>query len=280
MSSPVPAGQARRSAVAGQPGRLSGAVHAEWTKLRTLPGTSWLLAATIAATAAASAAAAAATSCLPDVACPADITRLSLAGIDLGQAMVALVGVLAVSSEYSTGMIAATLTAVPRRPAVLAAKAIVVSGLALAAGIIAVAGSLLAARLLLPARGFTAARGYPPLSLADGPVLRAAAGSVLYLALIALLSLGVGTLVRDAAAAIGVVLGLLYLFPVIASVLTDPTWRRHLEQIAPMTAGLDIQATTGLSNLPLSPWVGLGVLAAWAAAALLAGGMMLQLRDA
>ncbi len=60
-------------------------------------------------------------------------------------------------------------------------------------------GSLLAGRLILPGHGFTAAHGYPPLSLGDGPVLRAAAGSVLYLALIALLSLGIATIVRDSA---------------------------------------------------------------------------------
>ena len=68
-------------------------------------------------------------------------------------------------------------------------------------------------------------------------MLRAAAGSVLYLALIALLSLGIATAVRDSAVAIGVVLGLLYLFPIIAAVVR-PAWQRHLEQIAPMTAGL------------------------------------------
>ena len=96
------------------------------------------------------------------------------------------------------------------------------------------------------------------LSLADGPVLRAAAGSVLYLALIALLSLGIATVVRDSAVAIGVVLGLLYLFPIIAALAADPHWQRHLEQIGPMTAGLAIQATTGLRSLPISPWAGLG----------------------
>jgi ABC-2 type transport system permease protein len=55
---------------------------------------------------------------------------------------------------------------------------------------------------------------------------------------------------------------------------------RHIQQIAPMTAGLAIQATTSLRTLPISPWAGLGVLAAWAAAALLLGGMLLHLRDA
>jgi ABC-2 type transport system permease protein len=80
--------------------------------------------------------------------------------------------------------------------------------------------------------------------------------------------------------AIGLVLGLLYLFPIVAGVVSDPYVQRHLEQIAPMTAGLEIQATTGLRSLPLSPWAGLGVLAAWAAGALLAGGLLLRLRDA
>ena len=111
-------------------------------------------------------------------------------------------------------------------------------------------------------------------------MLRAAAGSVLYLALIALLSLGVATAVRDSAAAIGVVLGLLYLFPIIAAVVRQPALAQPPRAIAPMTAGLAIQATTGLRGLPISPWAGLGVLAAWAAAALLAGGLLLRLRDA
>jgi ABC-2 type transport system permease protein len=128
--------------------------------------------------------------------------------------------------------------------------------------------------------GFTPAHGYPLLSLADGPVLRAAAGSVLYLALVALLSLGVATAMRDSAAAIGVVLGLLYLFPIMAQVVSDPHWQRHLQQLGPMTAGLAVQATTHLRSLPIGPWAGLGVLAAWATAALLAGGLLLRLRDA
>jgi ABC-2 type transport system permease protein len=257
------------------------ALHAEWTKLRTVGGTAWLLAATIAATVAVSAAAAAATRCPSGIACPVDTPRLSLTGIEFGQAIVAILAVLAISGEYSTGMIRITLTAMPRRSAVLAAKAAVVAGLVLVAGTVAVLGSVLAGRLILPGHGFTAARGFPVLSLADGPVLRAAAGSVLYLALIGLFSLGVATIVRDSAVAIGTVLGLLYLAPIIAAaVASDPHWHDRIERYAPMPAGLAIQATTGLHGLPISPWSGLGVLAAWAAAALLAGGLLLRLRDA
>jgi ABC-2 type transport system permease protein len=255
------------------------ALHAEWTKLRTVAGTIWLLFAVIALTVALSAAAAAAVKC-PTAGCGQDPAKVSLTGIQLGQAVVAILAVLAISSEYSTGMIRITLAAMPRRPNVLAAKAAVISALVLAAGTFAVLASVLAGRLIMPGNGFTPAHGHRLLSLGDGPVLRAAAGSVLYLALIALLSLGAATAVRDSATAIGVVLGLLYLFPIIAQAVTDPHWQRHLQQLGPMTAGLAIQTTTNLRSLPVGPWAGLGVLAAWAAAALLAGGLLLRLRDA
>jgi ABC-2 type transport system permease protein len=111
-------------------------------------------------------------------------------------------------------------------------------------------------------------------------VVRATVGSVLYLILIALLSLGTAPAIRDSATAIGVVLGLLYLFPIVGAALGGSHLARLLQQVGPMTAGLAIQATTDLGNLPIGPWAGLGVLAAWAAAALLAGGLLLYLRDA
>lgn len=280
MSRTLPARRAGLPAAGsgGWPG-LRGALHAEWTKLRTAPETTWLLIATVVLTVAVSSAAAAATRCAPGAACRVDVPKLSLTGIDFGQAVVAVLAVLAIGGEYSTGMIRTTLAAMPRRPVVLAAKAVVLTGLVLAAGTIAVGGCLLAGRLILPGHGFTAAHGFPVLSLASGPVPRAAAGSVLYLALIGLLSVGTCAVLRDSATAVGVVLGLLYLFPIIAA-LAGPQWQRHLEQIGPMTAGLAIQATTGLRSLPISPWAGLGVLAAWAAGALLAGGLLLRFRDA
>ncbi len=254
-------------------------LHAEWTKVRTEPGTFWLVFAIVALTVATSAGSAAAVTCRPG-SCDYDVPQLSLTGVRLGQAAVAMLAVAAMGGEYATGMIRVTLTAMPRRNAVLAAKAAVITGLTVAAGTVAVLASVLAARLILPGNGFTAAHGYPPLSPAGGPALRAAGGSVLYLVLIALLGLGVAAAVRDSAAAIGTVLGLLLVFPVIAQVIADEHWQRRLWQISPMNAGLAIQATTHLRRLPLSPWEGLGVLAAWAAAALLAGGLSLRLRDA
>jgi ABC-2 type transport system permease protein len=258
---------------------LRWAVRAEWTKVRTLPGPAWLLVAVVVLTVALSATAAAVVPCAA-AGCGQDATRISLIGVQLGQAMVALLAVLTVCGEYSTGMIRTSLTAMPRRVTALAAKGVVVTGLTLAAGSVAVLGSVLAGRLILPGSGYTPAHGYPPLSLADGPTLRAAVGSVLYLALIGLLSLGLATTVRDSAAATGVVLGLLYAFPFAILVVRDPDVQRLLWTISPTSAGLTVQATTDLPGFPIGPWAGLGVLAAWAAAALLGGGLLLSWRDA
>lgn len=255
---------------------LRQAVHAEWTKVRTLPGLLWLAAAVAVGTAGVGAASAAAVHCAAasGAGCGQDPAKAALAGVQAGQAGVAVLAVLLIGSEYATGMIRVTLAAVPRRGAVLAAKAAVLSAMVLAAGAVAVAGSVLAGRLILPGHGFTG------FSAAHGPVLRAAAGSVAYLVLVGLLSLGVATAVRDSAAAVGAVLGLLYLFPIVASVVSDPQWHERLQRVGPMTAGLAVQATLSGARDPIGPYAGIGVLAAWAAAGLAAGALVLRARDA
>jgi ABC-2 type transport system permease protein len=255
-------------------------LRAEWTKLRTVAGWGWLLAATVALTAAIGVAAEAATRCPAGQTCSVDTAKLSLTGVQFGQAIVAILAVLMFGNEYSTGMIRVTLAAMPRRSAVLAAKAAALTVPVLAAGAIAVVWSMLAGRLILPGHGFTTARGFVALSLVSGPVVRAAVGSVLYLALIALMSLGISAVVRDSAAAIGLVLGLLYLFPILTAFVGNPTWQHRIERYTPTNAGLAIQSTTGLGHLPISPWAGLGVLAIWSAVALAAGALSLRLRDA
>jgi ABC-2 type transport system permease protein len=255
------------------------ALHAEWTKIRTVAGPLWLLLGMIAATVALSAGATSVVTCR-SAGCGDDMTKLSLIGVELGQALAAILAVLVISGEYSSGMIRTTLTAMPHRATVFAAKAITLTAVVAVAGTTAVLGSLLAGRLILPHHGFTAARGHPALSLADGPTLRATSGSILYLTLIALLSLGIAAIVRDSATSIGVILGLLYLLPILSQVIGNQHWQRLLQQIAPMSAGLAIQATTDLHSLPLSPWAGLGVTAGWSAAALAAGGLLIRKRDA
>jgi ABC-2 type transport system permease protein len=263
------AGQARHAAAS--------ALHAEWTKFRTVAGPAWLLAGVVALTVAVGAAAASVTRC-QSAACGTDPAAVSFAGIYPAQAVAAVAGVLAIGNEYSTGLIKLSLTAMPRRLTWLFAKAAVLTVPVLAASALAVAGSALAGRLILPGHGFTPADGYTSLTSATD--VRAAVGAVLYLTLVALLSLGVAAAVRDSAAAIGLVLGVLYLFPLAAAVVSNPPLTRHLQQIGPLTAGLDAQATTGLSNLPLTPWQGLGVVALWTAGALLLGALVLRFRDA
>lgn len=259
------------------------ALHAEWTKLRTLPSTWWVLAALAGLTAAVGAAVTGSVGtshCTSPAGCMEDTPKLALSGVQIGQVAAVVLGVLAVGGEYATGTIAATLAAVPRRAAVLAAKAAVVAGAVAAAGTAGVLASLAAGRGLLPGGGFTAANGYPPLSPLDGPTARAAAGTVLYLVLVALLALGVGTALREQAAAITAVLALLWIVPVITRLAADPAWQDRLEKASPMPAGLAVQATRNLDLLPIGPWQGLGVLAGYAAAALLAGGALLAARDA
>jgi ABC-2 type transport system permease protein len=269
-------------------GPLAGALHAEWTKLRTLPSTWWLLLTAAVLTVALGAAATSAVSaagCASPAGCQEDTVELSLNGIWLGQAAVAVLGVLAMSGEYGTGTIRTTLATVPVRTRVLAAKAVVVAGAALATGVVAVLGSLLAGRLLLPGNdgngsglsdGFDAAQ----LPLAEGATVRAAVGTVLYLGLVALLALGVAALVRDTAGAVTAVLGLLYAFPVVALTVADERWHERLERLAPASAGMAVRATRNLDALPIGPWPGLGVLAAWAGVALLAGAVAFGRRDA
>jgi len=260
---------------------LPEALRAEWTKLRTVPGTWSILAATCVLTVAVGAATEAATRCGAGSGCAIDSTKVSLTGIQVGQAVVAVLAVLMISGEYSTGMIRTTFTAMPRRAIVLAAKAAVLTCLVLPAALIAVAGSLAAGRLILSGNGITAAHGFAVVSLAYGPTVRAAIGSVLYLALVGLVSLGIATIVRDSAAATGAVLGMLYVPPMIALFLgSERTWQHWVERYAPTNAGLAILNTTRVHSLVISPWAGLGVLAAWAAAALLAAGVLLRVRDA
>jgi ABC-2 type transport system permease protein len=196
--------------------------------------------------------------------CSYDTPKLSLTGILVGQAIVAVLAALMITSEYGSNMIRITLT-----------------GLVLAAGAFAAAWSLIAGRYILPGNGFTGAHGSELLSLGAGSTLRAAAGSVLYLALIGLFSLGLATAVRDSGAAIALLIGLIYIVPLIVQLgVVDPLWERRLEQWSPMNAGMAIQATRNLKSLPIGPWPGLGVLALWAAGAFLLGALLLRLRDA
>lgn len=266
--------------------RSSGALrsfHAEWTKLRTLPSTWWLLAAVVALTVAVGAAAVASLTaqvCPSPAACHEDTVKSSLTGIWLSQAVCVVLGAMSIGAEYGTGTIRTTLTAMPGRWRVMASKAAVLALLTAGAGALAVLASLGLARLILPTNNFTAATGYPLPTLADGATLRAAAGSVLVLMLVTLLGLSLATLLRDTGGAITFGLGILYVVPILADILNSPTWQHRFKRWAPMPAGLSIQSTRNLDKLAIGPWPGLGVLAAYAVGLLVVGGAVFRMRDA
>ncbi|HEY7484995.1 MAG TPA: ABC transporter permease [Streptosporangiaceae bacterium] len=288
-----PAGPVRRSGESGGPGvaepaggrvRDAGrAVRAEWTKLRTVQSTAWLLLAVTGCVLVVGCVAMWSVStdaCASPTACDEDTAKLSLFGVYLGQLAVVVLAALAMTTEYDNGVIRTTLAANPRRGVVLAAKAFVMVAVVLGTSALGVLGSLLASRQILPANGFTTANGYPPLSLADEPTLRAAGGTVLYLGLIALLSLGVGAALRDTAGTLTTVLTLLYVVPAISTFIHNQVWQERIQKLSPMTAGLAVQATRRLDSLPIGPWAGLGVLAAYAGGAMVVGAAALLLRDA
>jgi ABC-2 type transport system permease protein len=146
-----------------------------------------------------------------------DPVQLRLLGVRLGQGAVAAAGVQILATEYGSGLIRMTLLAVPRRLDVLAAKAAVLTALVAPAAVLGVGVAVL---------------GLSP----DGGLLRAAFGSVLHLILIGLLGLGVAAVVRSSAAAMGIVLSLLYLMPMLLRMLPDPDWQRILYRTTPATA--------------------------------------------
>jgi ABC-2 type transport system permease protein len=249
------------------------ALRMEWTKLRTVRASIWSLACLVAFSIGPGAVLVSTLDGMCPPECDADAVKLSLAGVLLGQLAVVVLAVLTVSVEYETGMIRTTFAAVPGRITVLAAKAAVVTGAVLAAGAVTMLAMFGIGLAVMP-------DGYPPPSLADGPTLRAFGGTVLYLALTALRGLGVATIVRHTAAGISLVAALFYVVPIVAGSVSNEHFRELLMRYAPMTAGLAIQATKGLDDLPIGPWEGLAVLAGYAAGAVLIAAILIRIRDA
>jgi ABC-type transport system involved in multi-copper enzyme maturation permease subunit len=261
------------------------AVYAEWTKLVSVPSSLWLVGGLMVLTVGLGTAI---NGTLHAGACRAgqgecnfvDTTRMALLGAYVGQIPAIVLGVLVASSEYANGTMRTTLLAMPRRMPVYLAKAFVLVSSVLCAAVLAIACSLLVARFVQSGNGFTPAHGYAPLSMTEGPTLRAALGTVIYLALMALLGLGVAMALRDTAASLTSVLVLLFGFPILGELVNRAHWHDVLYELSPMTAGLTVQVTHDLQALPIGPWQGLGVVSAYAAAALLGGAAVFLRRDA
>ncbi|HZD88452.1 MAG TPA: hypothetical protein VE088_10650 [Gaiellaceae bacterium] len=194
---------------------------------------------------------------------------LSLAGVQLGQLAIGVLGVLTITAEYSTGMIRSTLAAVPKRLPVLWAKALVyavVTGLLMVPSAIA---AFFLAQAVLSTR-------HVSLAFGAAGVTRAVAGAGLYLVVVALFGLGLGALVRNTAGGIATFTGIMFVLPPLLDVL-PASWNRAASPYLPLNAGESIMQIQPGPHL--APWVGLGVFAAYAAVAIALAALLLVRRD-
>jgi ABC-2 type transport system permease protein len=262
-------------------------VRAEWTKLRTVRSSWWtmlaLIGLAVSVTALVTAGAEVPTCSTTSGRCDAtDTTALALSGVLFAQLAAVLLGVSVMSSEYEPRMIRATFAANPRRTTVFAAKVAVVSAAVAAAAVPAVLSSILVGRAVLTAHGFTAATGHTQQSLGDHAAQRAAYGTVIYLVLVGLLSLGIAAVLRHTASAVVSVTTLLYGTYLVTLIVPMSTHTLHqVQSYTPMTAGLAVQSTiTGSGGPPIAPVAGISVLAGYAVAGCVLGCLTLKRRDA
>jgi ABC-2 type transport system permease protein len=266
-------------------------LQSEWIKFWSLRSTLWTLASTVVVMAAVSYLAVffTAREAFDPGTKPEDAALLVallndpsvvLTGADLAKLVVAVLGVLIVTGEYSTGMIRSTLTAVPKRLPALWAKALVLSAVTAVTAAVAVVLSWLVAMPTL--RAHDAA-----LDLGDPQTRRILLGGVLYLVGVSLLAFAVGAIVRLSAGALATVLGLLLVVEVMFRTIPADFFRT-VSPFLPGTAGHQLLATQDsieqartMSSAPvLDPWTGYGVMLAWVAVLLVVAAVLLRRRDA
>jgi hypothetical protein len=193
-------------------------------------------------------------------------------GLVLGQLLLGVLGVLAITTEFSSGMIRATFAAVPRRPMVLAAKTAVVGAVTLVAGEVLAFGAFAAGELALRSPA-------PHATLGQPGVLRAVLLGGAYPCLIALIALGLGAIIRNTAAAISAVVGMLFVLPLILLPL-GTSIQNSVGQFMPMLIAENSMTAVKAQSHALSPGLGFGMLCVYAAVALAAGSWALARRDA
>ena len=207
---------------------------------------------------------------------PFDATQLSLAGmLVLGQLVIVVLGALVLTSEYSTGMIRTSMIAMPRRRIVLyVAKAVAFAAVALVVSLATAFTAFYLGQALLASTHHSA-------TLAGPDVLRAVIGSALYITLCGLFAFAAAAIIRNTAATITAMIGLLFVLPVLVNMLP---WRNDLVRWLPSSAARAISATvwnSGPQNAHLfSPWGQFAVFAVCTAVLLVVGGILFRKRDA
>ena len=302
--------------VTGRAG-LRGALASEFTKIRSVRSTYWTLAALLVVSIGIGAAITGGTEASfshnPANKAGFDATQISLiAFFEIGQLIIAVIAALAITSEYSTGMIRTSLTAQPRRGTVYAAKAIVLTSLTLIVSLITSFIAFFVGQALLSSSGVSASLfhtvtipqnanvncpqgvggggGVPPgckvafsgtYVIHPSTVLLAIIGCALFVTLVAILAFGIGAIVRHTAGAIAIAIALLFIIPVLEQALPS-NWRWDIMRFLPDAANQVVSVTiSGNANQHLwSAWPQLGVTALWAVALLAVGAYLFRKRDA
>ncbi|MER7464849.1 ABC transporter permease [Streptomyces sp. NPDC097981] len=252
-------------------------LRSEWTKIRTVASTTWTLVAALVVTVGVSAGLCAVFNAtfqdMPkEQQLTFDPTLASFAGMTLGQLAMIVFGVLVVGTEYSSGMIRTSLAAVPRRASFLAGKLTVATGLALVVGLVTSFLSFFLGQAILGDRS---------IGIGEPNVLRAVIGAGLYMAMIALFSMGVATILRSSMLSLGILMPFFFL---VSTILGAVSATRKVAQYFPDQAGSKImQVVPGAmdsAEAPYGPWGGFGIMALWVVAVVLGGYLVLKKRDA
>ncbi len=200
-----------------------------------------------------------------------DAAGRSIDGYFFAQLAVGVLGVLVVSGEYATGMIRATLSAVPRRLPVLWAKMAVFGAVTLVVTSAASLVSFLGGQSMLSAQ-------HIQTSLSAAGVPRVVFGTAIYLTLVGLFGVAMGAVTRSTPGGIASVFGMLLVLPLILHALPS-SWVDTIGPYLPSNAG---QALTALHTEPhqLAPWTGCGLFAGYVAVTVVVAAVLLKRRDA
>jgi len=241
----------------------------EWTKLRTVRSSVWSLLVAVVFTIGLSV-------LVPEVRMhhlrPGEHIdnplELTLAGVQMAQLAIGVLGVLVITGEYATGMIRATMAAAPRRLPVLWAKLLVYGATVLALMVPSAFIAFFIGHAIMQPHHQAVAFG------AHG-VVRALFGAGLYLTVIGLFALGIGAIVRNTAGGIALFAGIMFVLPPLMNVLPT-SWNNAASPYLPLQAG---ERVLQLQSGTLSPWEGLAVLCGYAVAAIAIAAVLLKRRD-
>ena len=247
----------------------------EWTKLRSVRSTRWsLLAAVVLTVGIAVLATAVVRNHWPSMSAGDRAgfqpLELNLAGIQIAQLAIGVLGVLVITAEYSTGMIRASMAAVPKRLPVLWGKAGVFG---LTTLVLMIPSALIA---FFAGQAILSGGGLPHLALSDSGVARAVIGAGLYLAVVGLFGLGIGAIVRNTAGGIAAFAAIMFVLPPLMNVLPS-SWNNAASPYLPLAAGQSIMAISGTDHL--SPWTGFALFCGYTLAALAVAAVLLKRRD-